>query len=69
MIRKYAKHSEYIKADNNKILNLNYIKWIKKIDECMEICMKGDGCYVGDTQKICKINHPDSYEKLNKHFD
>jgi hypothetical protein len=34
----------------------------------MEICTKGDGCYIGDTHKLCKINNPESYEKLNKHY-
>jgi hypothetical protein len=69
MIRRYTKQPEYIKADNNKILNASCIKWVKKMDECMEICMKGDGCYIGDTSRLCKINNPESYEKLNKHFE
>lgn len=69
MMRKYEKHIEFIKVDNNKIINLSCIKWVKRLDECMEICTKGDGCYVGDTHKLCKINHPESYDKLNKHFD
>ncbi len=69
MIRKYTKHVEYIKADNNKILNASCIKWVKKMDECMEICMKGDGCYIGDTNRLCKVNNPESYDKLDKHFE
>ena len=42
----------------------------KKIDECLYICTKSTGCgdYNGSTHKLCKINHPDSYNKLNKHF-
>ena len=69
MINTYKKQVEFIKIDDNKILNLNSIKWAKKINECMEICTKGDGCYVGDTHKLCKINNLESYEKLNAHFD
>jgi len=65
---KYIKKVTYIKTDDNKILNENCIKWVKKIDECLEICTKGNGCYIGDTHKICKINNPDSYEKLNRNF-
>lgn len=69
MLNTYTKKIEFIKTDNNKIINLSCIKWVKKLDECMEICTKGDGCYVGDTHKLCKINNPESYDKLNKHFD
>ena len=68
MVRSYKKQAEFIKIDGDKILNLNSIKWVKRINECMEICMKGDGCYVGDTHKLCKVNTPESYEKINKHF-
>ena len=66
---KTQKNIEFIKADNNKIINTSCIKWIKKIDECMEICTKGDGCYIGDTHRLCKINNPESYGIINKHFE
>jgi hypothetical protein len=69
MIKTYSKNVEFIKVDNSKIINLSCIKWAKKVDECMEICTKGDGCYIGDTHKLCKINNPESYEKINKYFD
>ena len=68
MIKSHKKEVEFIKIDDNKILNFNCIKWAKKIDECLEICTKGDGCYIGDTHKLCKKTNPESYEKLNKHF-
>ena len=60
----------YIKCDDNKILNEKYIRWIKKIDECLEICAKQTGCSSTgvDTLKLCKLNNPDSYTKLNNHF-
>jgi hypothetical protein len=59
----------YIKTDNNRIINEKCIRWVQKIDECLEICTKSDGCSYGvDTHKLCKINNPDSYEKINKHF-
>jgi len=35
----------YIKVDNNKVINENCIRWIKKIDECLEVCIKLNGCY------------------------
>ena len=58
----------YIKTDNNTILNENCIKWVRKMGDCMDICMKGNGCYIGDTHRICKINTPNSYNKLLTHF-
>jgi hypothetical protein len=38
------------------------------MDECLKICTKGDGCSAKDTYKICKLNNPYSYEKLNDLF-
>ena len=66
---KYIK-PKYIKVDNNKIINEQAIKWVKKMDECLHICTKSTGCSIdnGDTHKICKLNNPTSYNKLNKHF-
>jgi hypothetical protein len=60
----------YLKTDDNKVINEKHIRWIKKISECLEICMKSDGCSGSnnDTHKICKLNNPDSYNKLNNFF-
>lgn len=59
----------YLKTDNNKIINEKYIRWVKKMSECLEICTKSVGCTVKyDTHKICKSNNPDSYEKLDRFF-
>lgn len=59
----------YIKTDDNKVINEFHIRWIKKINECLEVCTK-NGCEgKWDTHKICKINSPTSYEKLNKLFN
>ena len=64
-------NNQYIKTDNNKIINEKYIRWVQKINECLEVCTKSIGCHgqSGDTHKICKINNLDSYNKLNKHFE
>lgn len=52
---------QFIKADDNKLLNKNSILWFKKLSECLEVCLKRDGCAVGvNTHKICKINNHDS---------
>ena len=61
----------YLKADNNKIINERAIKWVKKIDECLILCTRSQGCSDkgDDTHRICKQNNYNSYMKLNKQFD
>jgi hypothetical protein len=61
---------KYIKTDNNKIINEKCIKWVKKMSDCLEVCIKSNGCNIdnGGTHKICLVNNPESYNKLNKHF-
>jgi len=64
--------NSYIKSDNNILINEKAIKWVKKMHECLEVCTKSSGCSAikgNDTHRICKVNSPESYEKLNKHFD
>ncbi len=60
----------YIKTDDNKIIRENCIRWVKKMNDCLEVCVKMNGCDIvsGDTHKICKKNTPESYELLNKWF-
>jgi hypothetical protein len=59
----------FLKTDNNKVINEKCIRWVKKMDECLEVCTKTDGCREGaDTHRICKINNFHSYEKLNRLF-
>jgi cyclophilin family peptidyl-prolyl cis-trans isomerase len=61
----------YIKTDDNKIINEKHIRWVQKMGDCLEVCAKVTGCHVkhGDTIRICKLNNPDSYNKLNKYFE
>jgi hypothetical protein len=63
----------YFKTDDNRIINENCVRWVKKMSDCLEVCIKQSGCALlcdnGDTHKICKLNNPDSYSKLNKHFE
>ena len=61
----------YIKTDNNKIINEKHIRWVHKMNDCLEVCTKGIGCDLnsGNTHRICKSNNLDSYNKLNKHFE
>ena len=62
--------NSFIKADDNKIINENCIRWVQKINDCLEVCTKSSGCNRknNDTHKICKINNPESYAKLNPFF-
>ena len=59
----------FIKTDD-KAINLQYIRWVKKFSECMEVCAKSDGCVLfKDTHRVCKETSPQSYDKLNHCFD
>ena len=59
----------YIKTDDNMIVNEKHIRWVKKMDECLKICTLQTGCANNQTQIVCKLNNNDSYSKLNKYFD
>jgi len=62
-------YPSYIKTDDNKLINEVHIRWIKKMNECLEVCTKSNGCISGqNTHSICKRNSSTSYEKLNKLF-
>jgi hypothetical protein len=63
-------NNPFIKTDDDKILNIKCIRWVKKMDECLQICTRSNGCRSGiDTHKVCKINNEDSYKRLNRFFD
>ena len=60
----------FIKTDDNKIINVNLIRWVQKIDECLAVCSKFDGCTTNvNTHSICKAKNLDSYNRLNKYFE
>jgi hypothetical protein len=61
--------NDFIKVDNDKILNINFIRWIQKKDECFYICSKMDGCRIEDTQSVCKITNSQTYCKLFNLFN
>ena len=62
----------YIKADDDVIINEKQIRWIKKINDCMEICSKQSGCSLNngaeETHKVCKINNLETFLRLDKKF-
>jgi hypothetical protein len=60
----------YIKTDDNRIINENCIRWVKKMDDCLEVCALQTGCTLRyNTMSVCKIYNIESYNKLNKHFE
>jgi len=61
--------NRYLKTDDNKIVNEKYIRWVEKMNECLRVCVKSDGCHSNSTHKICKLNSAESYAKLNKQFE
>lgn len=57
----------YIKTDNNKYINQKSIIWVKKMNDCLEVCIKSRSCNVlQPPYKICKSISPNSYDKLNE---
>ena len=64
------KKENYIKTDDNKVVNENCIRWVKKMNECMEVCIKKEGCISQvSTHRVCKSNSPEGYNKLNELFE
>lgn len=38
--------------------------------DCLEVCVKSTGCVsISGMHKICKLNNPNSYNKLVKYFE
>ena len=58
------KQSKYIETDDNTFINKTHILWVKQMNECMDVCVKNDGCRSSETHKICKISNPVNYQKL-----
>jgi len=59
----------FLKTDENKIINEAAIRWVKQMGECLEVCLKVDGCQIPqNTHRICKNLNPSSYAALERHF-
>ena len=59
----------FLKTDDNRIINEAAIRWVKQMGECLEVCLKTDGCEIQQgTHRICKDVNPSSYVKLESHF-
>lgn len=57
-------HELYMKTDSNIFINKKYIKWIKEINNCLEIYTKSNCSYSNDTDKICKNNNLEDYNNI-----
>jgi hypothetical protein len=69
-----TKSATFLKTDDNKVINEQSIRWIKKMNECLEVCTKTTGCRIfvegsRETHRICKANSPESYHKLVQLFN
>ena len=59
----------FIKTDD-RVINMQYIHWVKKFTECMEVCTKSEGCVLfKDTHRVCKETSPISYNRLSHLFE
>jgi hypothetical protein len=55
----------FIKSDDNRFINVKYIRWIQGMNDCFEVCSKSSGCAIKEgTHRVCKLNNPDSYTKI-----
>jgi hypothetical protein len=67
------RNSNLLPISDELILNATHIKWIRKYNDCMHICMKSNGCnnllIDNDTHKVCANSNSDlemkTYKKLN----
>lgn len=58
----------FVKTDGDKIVSVKHIQWIKKMDECMELCTTSKMCFTRgpfkNTHSVCKSVNPRSYKQL-----
>ena len=74
MVHHVINQNTYIKMNDNKLINEACIRWVKKMDQCLEICIKSNGCglYINglrDTHLLCRDSNPSDFDKLNKFFE
>lgn len=58
--------NDFIKFNNNIIINKKHIRWVRLYNDCIKICTKQNGCTPDTTHTICDINVDDLLNKLNK---
>lgn len=64
--------NNFVRCDGNRIVNMDFVRWISQRDQCFYLCSKFDGCIseypYKDTQTVCKSNNKESYFKLLNMF-
>lgn len=65
--------NNFIKISDDEVINQTAIKWMKKMDECIEICINDD-CGVTFsgypyTKHVCQFSNKELFNILNRHFD
>ena len=63
------KPNTFIMVDNNTVINVKQIRWIKKYKECLYVCTRSQGCSILTAHEICKKKNMEGYMKLNTFFD
>ena len=59
----------FIISDSGIAINPNFIRWIKQVDNCMEICTRFDGCMVGtNTIQVCENVNKINFDKIHSDF-
>ena len=56
----------FIKIDDNTLINIHFIKVIERLGKCIKIC-DTLSCYGNNVKYICKNDYPEGYEKLLSH--
>lgn len=57
----------FVRTDENIFLNVQYIRWVKTIDDCLYVCSKSSGCNKDTPEsihKICKSVNSDNHAKI-----
>lgn len=64
------RNTDLIKFHDGLVLNKKYIRWIKKVHDCMYICTKSDGCNAWSSHVICSSdeNQKKDFDKINQIF-
>jgi hypothetical protein len=64
------RNTDFIKLEDGLILNINHIRWIRKVHDCMYICTRDDGCNRNTSHVICGSNElqKKDFEKLSNMF-
>lgn len=58
-----------VKLNEDTIINTDYIRWIKKQEQCFRICNKLEGCREAGDHLFCKTDNPEFYKEIKDLFN